>query len=76
IQVQFYEPSLGEGIASLIRPDTKVVYVESPGSATFEIQDIPAIARCAHAVGAYVLLDNTWATPLFFKLFEHGVDVS
>lgn len=76
IQVQFYEPSLAEGIASLIRPNTKVVYVESPGSATFEIQDIPAIARCAHAVGAYVLLDNTWATPLFFKPFEHGVDVS
>uniref|UniRef100_A0A1I8ARD6 Cystathionine gamma-lyase n=1 Tax=Steinernema glaseri TaxID=37863 RepID=A0A1I8ARD6_9BILA len=47
--VQFYEPSLAEGIASLIRPNTKVVYVESPGSATFEIQDIPAIARCAHA---------------------------
>lgn len=76
IQVQFYEPCIGEGIASLIRPNTKVVYVESPGSATFEIQDIPAIARCAHAAGAYVLLDNTWATPLFFQAFEHGVDVS
>ena len=76
IQVQFYEPSLGEGIASLLQPNTKVVYVESPGSATFEVQDIPAIARCAHAVGAYVLMDNTWATPLFFQPFEHGVDVS
>ncbi|WP_454005641.1 cystathionine beta-lyase [Alcaligenes sp. Marseille-Q7550] len=76
IQVQFYEPSIGAGIAALIRSDTKAVYVESPGSGTFEIQDIPAIACCAHAAGAYVIMDNTWATPLFFRPFEHGVDIS
>ena len=76
IQVQFYEPSLGAGIAKLIRDNTKVVYVESPGSGTFEVQDIPAISRAAQAAGAFVVMDNTWATPLFFKAFEHGVDVS
>lgn len=76
VHVQFYEPSLGAGLAALLRDNTKVVYVESPGSGTFEIQDIPAIARCAHQVGAYVIMDNTWATPLFFRPFEHGVDIS
>lgn len=76
VQATAYDPLIGEGIAALMRPNTKVVFVESPGSETFEIQDIPAIANVAHAHGAWVVMDNTWATPLFFKPFDHGVDVS
>ena len=60
----------------LITKKTKVVFTESPGSQTFEVQDIPAIAEAAHAAGAVVILDNTWATPLYFKPFAHGADVS
>ena len=76
VQVQFYDPCIGQGMADLVQSNTKVVFVESPGSATFEVQDIPAIAREAHKVGAFVVMDNTWAGPLFFKPFAHGVDVS
>src|SRR5690606_3109950 len=76
VQVTRYDPRLGANIAEFIQPNTKVVFVESPGSETFEIQDIPAIAAVAHAHGAYVVMDNTWGTPLYFKAFEHGVDVS
>lgn len=76
VQVQFFDPSIGKDIAQLLRPSTKVVFTESPGSATFEVQDIPAIAQEAHKVGAFVVMDNTWASPLFFKPFAHGVDVS
>lgn len=76
VEVTPYDPCVGADIASLMRPNTKVVYVESPGSETFEIQDVPAIAAVAHAHGAKVVMDNTWGTPLFFKPFEHGVDVS
>ena len=59
-----------------MRPNTKVVYVESPGSLTFEVQDVPAIAEAAHAAGAKVLMDNTWASPWLFPSFARGVDVS
>jgi cystathionine beta-lyase len=59
-----------------MRDNTRVLYVESPGSITFEIQDIPALAEAAHKRGLVVLMDNTWATPLYFKPFAHGVDVS
>ncbi|MGB6007371.1 cystathionine beta-lyase [Castellaniella sp.] len=76
IATTFYDPAIGAGIEALIRPNTRVVYVESPGSQTFEVQDIPAIAACAHRHGARVVMDNTWASPLYFKPFEHGVDVS
>lgn len=76
IETTYYDPLIGAGIADLIRPNTKVVYVEAPGSQTFEMQDIPAIAEAAHAAGAFVLMDNTWATPLYFRPFEKGVDVS
>ncbi len=76
IEVSYYDPAIGAGIAALIKPNTRVVYVESPGSQTFEIQDVPAIAQAAHKAGAIVILDNTWATPLFFKPFDHGVDIS
>ena len=75
VEVTFYDPLAGAGIAGLIRPSTRVVYLESPGSQTFEVQDVPAIAAAARARGALVFLDNTWATPLHFRAFEHGVDV-
>lgn len=76
VETTFYDPAIGAGIAGLMRDNTRIVYTESPGSMTFEVQDIPAIAKAAHARGALVLLDNTWASPLFFKPFPHGVDVS
>jgi cysteine-S-conjugate beta-lyase len=72
----YYDPLIGAGIKSLITKKTRVVFAESPGSQTFEVQDIPAIVKAAHAAGAVVILDNTWATPLYFKPFAHGVDVS
>ncbi len=76
VETTFYDPLIGAGIASLIQPETRVVFVEAPGSLTFEMQDIPAIAAAAHAAGAVVVMDNTWATPLFFRPFEKGVDIS
>jgi cystathionine beta-lyase len=76
VETSFYDPCIDEaGMAALIRPNTKVVYTESPGSHTFEVQDIPAIARAAHARGAKVLMDNTWGIH-HFRPFEKGVDVS
>lgn len=76
IATTYYAPGIGADIAKLIRPETRVVYLETPGSLTFEVQDVPAIAAAAHAAGALVLLDNTWGTPLLFKPLAHGVDVS
>jgi cystathionine beta-lyase len=76
VTTTYYEPLIGAGIAKLMRPNTRVVFVEAPGSLTFEMQDIPAIAAAAHAGGALVMMDNTWALPLYFKPFEHGVDLS
>lgn len=76
VEVTYFEPSIGGGIAALMQANTRAVFCESPGSLTFEVQDIPAIADVAHARGASVLLDNTWATPLYFNAFEHGVDLS
>lgn len=76
VETTYYDPCIDEaGIAALMRPNTKVVYTESPGSHTFEVQDVPAIARAAHAGGAKVLMDNTWGIH-FFQPFKHGVDVS
>lgn len=76
VETTYYDPAIGAGIAALLRPRTRVVYVESPGSLTFEIMDIPAVADAAHAAGAVVVMDNTWGAGLLFKPFEHGVDVS
>ena len=76
IEVEFFNPTNLLALSAKIKESTKVIYVESPGSMTFEIQDIPAISELAHNVNAYVVMDNTWATPLFFKAFEHGVDIS
>jgi len=76
VETTYYDPLIGTGIAGLIRSNTRVVFTESPGSLTFEVQDIPAIAAAAHQRDALILLDNTWGTPLFFKPFAHGVDIS
>ena len=76
VETSFYDPLIGAGIRDLVRPTTRVIFAESPGSLTFEVQDIPALAEEAHRAGALLLLDNTWASPLYFKAFEHGVDVS
>ncbi len=76
VSATFFDPTIGDGIGQLFQENTTVVFTESPGSQTFDIQDIPAITRVAHAHNAKVIIDNTWATPLFFKPFEHGVDVS
>lgn len=76
IETTFYDPCIGEEIRQLIQPNTKVLFLESPGSQTFEVQDVPTLAAIAHAHQLVVMLDNTWATPLFFQAFQHGVDVS
>ena len=74
IQTTYYAPD--DDITAHLKSNTKAVFCESPGSLTFEVQDVPAIAKAAHAHGAAVLIDNTWATPLFFRPLEHGVDLS
>ena len=76
IETTYYDPCIGAGIEGLLKPSTKAVYMESPGSLSFEIQDVPAIAEVAHRHGALAILDNTWATPLLFKAHQHGVDIS
>lgn len=76
VAIEYYDPLIGAGIADLIRSETTAVLCESPGSHTFEMQDLPAIAAAAHAKGVAVLADTTWGTPYFFRSFEHGVDVS
>jgi len=76
IEVTYYDPLIGAGIASLFKPNTRAVFTEAPGSQTFEVQDIPAIVGVAHARSAVVLMDNTWATPLYFDAHGFGVDYS
>lgn len=76
VRTTFYDPLVGAGIAELIRPETKLIFLESPGSLTFEVQDIPAIVAVARAHGVLTMLDNTWATPLLFPALRHGVDVT
>ena len=76
IETTYYDPLIGRGIAGLIRANTKVVYCESPGSQTMEVQDIPAIAEVAHGKNCIVILDNTWAGGFYFNAFAHGCDVS
>jgi cystathionine beta-lyase len=75
IDVTYYDPVIGADIADLIRPNTRLVYLEAPGSLTFEMQDVPAIVAAAHAKGALAIMDNTWATPLLFRALGHGVDI-
>src|SRR6516225_8365156 len=76
VTTTYYDPVIGAGIEALMQPNTTAVFVESPGSLTFEIQDIPAIAAVARARNAVVLMDNTWATPVYFRALEKGVDLS
>lgn len=76
VEVEYYDPLIGGGIKELLRDNTSVVFTESPGSNTFEIQDIPAICDAAHERNAIVMIDNTWATPLYFKPLDYGVDIS
>lgn len=76
VSTTFYDPLIGEGIEALIQANTRVIYLESPGWLTFEMQDVPAIAKVARRRGITTVIDNTWGTPLYFKPFAHGVDVS
>lgn len=76
VEITYYDPNIGAGIEALMQKNTKLVFCESPGSLTFEMQDIPAIAKVAHAHGALVASDNTWATPMYIKPFELGIDIS
>ena len=76
VTTEYYDPLIGAGIKNLIKSNTKVVFCEAPGSLSFEMQDIPAIAHEAHARDIPVLADTTWGTPYFFKSFDHGGDVS
>jgi cystathionine beta-lyase len=74
IETTYYAPS--DDITPHLKPNTRAVFCESPGSLTFEVQDVPAIVKAAHTHGASVLMDNTWATPIFFQPLQHGVDLS
>jgi cystathionine beta-lyase len=76
IETSFYDPLIGGGIEALFRPNTAAVFMESPGSLTFEIQDVPAIVAAAKARGITTVIDNTWATPLLFPALSRGVDIS
>lgn len=76
VEVTYFDPLIGAGIADLVQPNTKVVYLESPCSLTFEVADVPAISAVCKARGIVSIMDNTWASPLLFKPLAHGVDVS
>ena len=76
ITTTYYDPGVGAGIAALITPATRAIFLESPGSLTFEVQDVPAIVAVARSAGLVTLIDNTWATPLFLPALAHGVDIS
>ena len=76
VETEYYDPLLGADIAKHFKPNTRAVFTEAPGSLSFEMQDIPAIAEVAHARDLIVLMDNTWATPLFFPPHERGVDLA
>jgi cystathionine beta-lyase len=76
ISATFYDPTIGAQIGELFKENTRLVWTESPGSITMEVQDIPAIASVAHARGALVVLDNTWSAGVLFDAFAHGVDVT
>lgn len=76
VTTTYFDPLIGAGIEALFRPNTKAVFLESPGSLTFEVQDVPAIAAAAHAANIDVIADNTWATPLLFDTLGKGADLS
>ena len=76
VETGFYAPEAGAGIQSLFRKNTRMVWCESPGSITMEVQDVPAIAEAAHLAGAMVVMDNTWSAGVYFDAFAHGVDLT
>ena len=76
VETTYFDPQIADGIGSLIKKNTSLIFLESPGSITMEIQDVPAITKIAKKYGVKVILDNTWASPLYFRPLEHGVDVS
>jgi cystathionine beta-lyase len=76
VETTYFDPLIGAGVTELFKPNTRAVLVEAPGSQSFEMPDIPAIAAVAQARGALVIDDNTWATPLYHRSLEHGVDIS
>jgi hypothetical protein len=76
IETTYFDPLIGAGVGQLFKPNTKAILVEAPGSQSFEMPDIPAIAAVAHDRGALVIDDNTWATPLYHRSLEQGVDIS
>jgi cystathionine beta-lyase len=76
VEVEYYDPMIGSQIESLIQPQTRLVYIESPGSLTFEVQDVPAIVAVCRRHGVVSMIDNTWATPLFFQPLKLGVNMS
>ncbi len=76
VETTYYDPLLGAGLERLFRPNTSTIFLESPGSQTFEVQDVPAITALARERGLTTIIDNTWATPLFFRAHEHGCDLA
>ncbi|MFC5077400.1 Cystathionine beta-lyase MetC [Vibrio thalassae] len=76
VKTTYYDPMIGEGIRKLIQPNTKILFLESPGSITMEVQDVPLMADIAHETDIIVMLDNTWGAGVNFSPFEHGVDIS
>ena len=76
IETTYYDPAIGAGIKDLIKPNTRIIFMENPGSLTFEVQDVPAIVKVAKSKGIITVIDNSWATSLYYKPFELGVDIS
>jgi len=76
VTTEFFDPLIGAGIEALLRPETRIIYLESPGSYTFEIQDVPAICAVARARGVLTMIDNAWASPVFARPFDWGIDIS
>ena len=76
VEVDFYDPMIGNGIESLIKENTRLIFTESPGSLSFEVQDIPTITKITRKNNIPTIIDNSWATPLYFDPFKHGVDIS
>jgi cystathionine beta-lyase len=76
VETEYYDPLVGTGIEKLIRPNTSTIFLESPGSQSFEVQDVPGITAVAKRHGVKTIIDNTWATPVFFRAHEHGCDLS
>jgi cystathionine beta-lyase len=76
VEASYFDPLVGASIGEHIRPNTKIIFAEAPGSITFEVQDIPALANAAHKAGALMVMDNTWSAGYHFKPFDHGVDIS